>query len=1193
MKKLWKIGAAIAVLALLFIGCPEDDPPPKKKPADTPAYVTGITLSYASGTATGSTMPVGLNAGDVITFSAAVTGTPGTGSAAALDTTYSIAVTCDVANAITQVTNPNGSVTVTVANPVPGKGAINVTATSNGKKQDKTSATASWSGIKLDPDEVFELPNWVNSIKLYYEDGENKVETAPATVNQGTTWKFGATVAGEGDFNDTYTLTVAFNPEDVKNTVTGDAVKTVVIDPDYVGAMTVTATANGEDESGTALAPVTWNINVVLADMFGNPVWKFINTTTLRTGASLNPSTTTALPTPTDGAGVTDKRYIIFNNEPLATIDQNANIGVVGDGNTHPNCFRDVSVMYLDIPFSADLDNFKSYGIEARIRISKWRDSAPINGSEVGGDWGGVRQGVIMGMIQNPANFDFAFDGDNKMTRGAPHFVGWRTAASGQKRVYNRRTAGEYGSGAVNSNVAINIDIPNSNPTLQYMAQLDMAQYNSTEVEGQLKRNPGKKEGFYDQEYIYRITRFAAAQYLYQVISPQGTVLVSGNSTQSPSAILTGDSESLYLAFMVYGVEAEISDIKVYYDLEAGAPKLAWADPKVAGATTRPIVAQVVNITANPQEKFHGDEENDWSAPANEFPVGGVALTAEVLPLLALPRGVDWSVDTLDNGPVYFDEDAAWRKDAMSGKSVFTATPKAGGVNGTFKFYLQDPSEIVTPTGVEITTQGGNLRFGHTLTLEAEVKGATGVTQAVEWSVFAADGTSTTTDAWLIKPDVLTGAFLTTDATVKVVATVVGFPAVKSDPLEVTIKAFDKDALPLVWTFGADAVINGWVKEGEQGSPNTGVGKYPGGLTMTPPSGNVNWRPGQSTAIGFSGCLQPSTTEAFVAEIINLGIPVRVSMVRANTGDNWSALNRNSKITIGTTVDESAFGLGPNAGYSALEVPSDAPQNVKDFKGTNVEFATHSAIGTGAIKLELTGGSARIWEIVISDPDAEPFETTIWEWKAGDAGDWPVGATAANASVEKVNDMPIVKGSGNNSLSIEDGTGYLVLTAGRFTVGLNNTATNNASANVPHLTGGQINLTTGHKVKITVKYESFTFTGNGGFFIYLNNTNASGNNGSPVYHPAASAVFSGVGTNAGGSGDCILVRAQTPKADTVEGPNGDTITVTFDPKNVALWANADSSLVLQDVLRTSYFQFRQESSGVIKISQIKIEYLVE
>jgi hypothetical protein len=715
---------------------------------------------------------------------------------------------------------------------------------------------------------------------------------------------------GDGsNFNTNYTLTIGGDTDVVDGDITddtsrGEGGKKVTFKNDSTISekhITVTATA-----AGKADATVTWTIwvdvNAIVSTGpdFENAQWVIKNTVVDR-GRAIDADTTTALE-------VKNGRYEVFNNEPGATIDAQPVLG--------GNAFRDVTIMYLNVPIPADSEGFTPFGIQARIRVTGHRTTPPVFGATNDESWGSGRQALVMGYINDPTASDFGQTFESAEAEAAtttpdkaPFFHGFRILSSGQHRFYGRRPGtGGYGSAQLTptpSSNDVNEDIPGT--TTKYQAQLEMHDY----VNGSLVLNTQKKEGFMDQEYVVKVVRSGTSMHYFEVYDSSGENMLfschpSGGSNY-PGIEMTGVSN--YLAFLVYGVKAEISDIKVFYD-----DQQVWEDSAVKDATPLPKTAKRVDITVNNGTKVQlaGDTENDYSIAGDKFPSDGVPIAAEVVPLTlpAASKVVDWTVT--GSGSLIFSGGAIWQDTpVVYGKNTVTATARGSSVSSTVKFWAKDPADIVDPGTVTINTPSKtSLNDGEKLTLTATV-GPVGAEQEVTWSITMSDGTSPVDKkVAFIQPK--TGelrAFTAKDAavTINVYATAAG-TTIKSAAQTMTINK--STGVYRVWRFGAGSLTYDEGAEGDvigAGTPwvDSGSGNVnnknltlPGGLTLTADStAGARWDSTQAWPAAWNGGLPNASDNKGVYnpnwggetnpffEIMDFGLPVKVTVVWSHTGN--------------------------------------------------------------------------------------------------------------------------------------------------------------------------------------------------------------------------------------------------------------------------------------------------------------------
>jgi len=1117
MKRFLTFGVVMMTLLVLVLsGCSDPSPSPTGT-----AEITDISLSvFREGLEPSSEKPVSMEKGAVRIFTAVVTGTGD------FNTAYTIAVTGDGVTAVDYEDIP-GAKKVTATGD---SGSFTVTATATGD----SSKTASWT---IDLVEETEAVITAIALKAGAPD-QTPSATKPLDMENGAVLVFSAVVSGTGEFDLTYTITV--EAEDDLVTVVDNENGTVTVTAIAgAGEFTVTATAAG-DETITDV----WTIELVAVGAgtpppdFTNPQWKLLNTAIDR-GVSLNASTTKTVP-----IANADKRYVIFNNEPGALIDQDASLAAPG-AVTPYNHFKDVTIMYLDVPFVANITSYKPIVFEARVRISKWRDTANIWGSQSGQQWASVRQGVIMGMIEDPEGIDVKFDNDGLATNGAnaPAFVGQRIAAGGQHRGYVRRATGEYGSQTMTPGTAdVQTNLPGS--TTSYHGALGANDY----VDATMNHST-KVEGFADQEYIYRVMRTGATIYSFEVYNRIGDTLLfsypltGSNASSHPKVVGT---DPVYLAFLVYGVEAEISDVKVYYNNE-----VAWVDSAVAGATPMTPSAKWVSVTAASPQKFPGDTENDYSCLVDNFPALGVTLSATVYPATLNPSTVTWTVT--DGDCVEVDEGTVTKVSGKSGYATVTATPVAGGNAGTFKFYLMDAASAADPEGVTINTPVLSvLNYGNNT--KDKVKLSAAVTpgsalQNVTWAITSGG------DAATIDPDtgVLKAKKVSADTDVTVTAAATANSAIVSTAVTITVK---KDEGLRQWTFGA-GTLGTWADNDSTANATPVV--LDGGLTINPLSAAIGrWAPNRvpgTAALSalYTGCFQPTGANTFgeinlVGEGLSSagGDGVKVTIVWTHTGDSnpmsgdeiqirnlWMKFDTEADI-INDIKAHQNWNNGANEGW----VVANAYFEVVGA-GDKVTFGANSTMRLYAVIVEPS-------DYVPPDPPDPPEPTSYYEWNIGDGPNDGIFTLAGSP-----NETATVNGKSWTRLSGTlpvDTTGISMPSSGggRFVIG---SASTTATSSTVTDDAGEFDFST--KKTVTITYTDGAGAGN--FQIYVNN-NTTGQANSVL--GGTSRIYSASVTTSG------------------------TITATIDPTTLSDHAS----------LAKAFLCIRTESGITsMKITSIKIE----
>ena len=851
----------------------------------------------------------------------------------------------------------------------------------------------------------------VTSIALRIQTGSNPAaSTNPTFLRVGDVRTFSAVVTGNAYLTDkTYDLdfarTDAGNESALAALITIDAVtsgdtdsKKVTVNSDGItGKFKVTAKSKADPN----FTPASWEIEVreeAPAIDFPNSEWKIKNTVDDRTGVTRNASTTTSVTAATVNG---KKRYVVFNNEPGAQIDQDASLAVTGGS---PNSFRDVTIVYNSQPIYPDSTAFKTFGIQARVKVTKLRDSGSQSPTV---NWDVGREGVVIGMITDPEAIDLSFDATGLAENGenAPAFFGLRRLIGGRHRTYMKtNNPSQYSSVQISADAGETNEIVTGTQT--YAGQFEQNSYENTHPYGTF--DPAKIAGFAEQEYVFKVMRSGLGTYRVEIYDPTGTTLLLSKANVIHStgihADMTGDTP-MYLGFLVYGVEAEFSEITIFYD-----GNQSWTDPAVSGTGAEPEDAKAlrVAIASTATHKMEGDEENDYSCLGAEFT--GITLTPSVLPFDITNRAVNWSMtgtsvefDT-PNATTYAIDVA--RNAQNFGTSVLTATPAAGGNAGTYQIYLHNPDDVVIPSTVTIHTPviSPTVYLGETVQFHATV-GAVGAPQAVKWSVDNTTIASIDEDTGLL--EIIQDVASPTSITVTV--TPDGYPAVTDT------KAVNVIPKPLyfsrTWTFGdpeaelagvpiglitdAKALLEAQGWENKSADPrNTTDIDLGNGLKLNGSTGNgnangINWNPGQDTirtltnSLGLparKGVLQPTSSatnagwgEIDVSSLLNGGPNsyYRVSVIYTNTGDN-----RNNTRYLWIEFE--------NEGGRATN-----PVNMYEGNGasaTSMDDVTWSHIGKGKAKFGSAEGALRIVEVRVDE-----LQSKVWAF--GSAVHNPSGAT--------------------------------------------------------------------------------------------------------------------------------------------------------------------------------------------------------
>jgi len=331
----------------------------------------------------------------------------------------------------------------------------------------------------------------------------------------------------------------------------------------------------------------------------------------------------------------------------------------------------------------------------------------------------------------------------------------------------------------------------------------------------------------------------------------------------------------------------------------------------------------------------------------DEFPSGGLPITYDVVPWTITSRNAEVTV-TSGTDVLEYDEGALYRKGNASGYATVTAVPEAGGTNGTFTLWLRDPAVAVQPNRVTITAPASTFLGKDESVILTAVVGPGGAPQDVTWEVFAEDGISPTTVASIEASGKLTAGAAAADTVVKVIATAAG-TSVKSAALSLTIRQ-ESNTIQRTWRFGANT-LNPWPSDDSTSTTSADL-PLAGGLTLTATqiSAGIRWNPtrspGGSGLPGYTGVYQPNGAGTF-GEIIDLGVPVTVTIIWTHTGGSPATPERYLWIKIGEEITTNTIGTAGNLADTAT-----------------VASATFTASGTGAVSFG-ANGSLRIYAVMI------------------------------------------------------------------------------------------------------------------------------------------------------------------------------------------------------------------------------------
>ena len=1018
MRKLWKLGVALAVLAFVFAGCPTDEPEETKK--KDPEGATGISLRVANSAAgTPSTaQPGSLRVGNTLYFSAAVQGT-GT-----FDATYTITVTPASPDMVTigDIADPVGKSVEAIAGP----GSFQVTATGTQKRINGTDNTASWTVTIPDP---------------------------------------------------------------------------TVVD-------------------------------------FSTAGWKVLNLSSVP-----NAQTTTEL------KANADKRYVIFNNEANAMIDNGA--ALVASGQTaHQTYMRGSTIAYIDQPIVADLEDFKAYGIEARVRITGDRDTNPVFSN---------RSNVVLGAFTDPTEIgtlEFssgAWEAVLNNPEKAPSFVGLRKQSNADTRAYLTRLENSatrnYGGITANPNSgSASPTIPGT--TTAWNSQVAAA------------TGPTKIEHFREQEFVYRIMRNAVGAWVMYIMDVQANLIywfnigTSGTNETHPDLI---GNKPLYLGIIVTGVEAEFSDIKVYYDLDpsadlsafGGALTPAWVDPAVANATPYVQSAIRIDIIPSAASTIPGNTA-DYSILANDFPPAGISLSATVIPRTmsqavtwALASGTSVSVQNqLGNGMVT-------RNGTNLGLSTVTATANqgSGGQIGSFTFDLVGATTNVDSVAIAGSGQTQFTAVGENYTYIAEITPPTTPTN-LTWKVSTSSASpdSATSLATISAGGELTVVSLPATDTKLYVYVTTTVDSKTSSPLEITVKAAGGGPVPpQIWRsdIGLEQTPNSTTIAGV-GAAATLTIKGSGQLssansqwnfvylkataddfTMTVKVNEVTWNGSANTGrIGIMAIPQAGTTQNPQTGSLS-GVPegnLLASQSVSQRGDNsYGCAAR----PVGAAVDWDAMASSVGSPYMRLRKVGTTyyaafspdgttwtdrtTRHVIDMSDSYIGLFVGNSQNSGATRTDTTAVFSE-WRFIsgtgmgADTVTASQLDPVDFAWLTSDAPGpggpyylWEAGTavTFANATTAVlVGDKHWIHKSGPIGTALNVTTAGIELggTSGmRLIIGASD-GTDSTASTAPE---GQFDFST--KRKVTIEYTGAEDLG-GNFMFYINNNTTSQGN-SPLGNP--------------------------------------------------------------------------------------------
>ena len=925
-----------------------------KKPVNPvePA-INGITLYISSEKHVSITQPESLNAGTFYTFWAAVDGTNGrsaNGAVKKFNSAYKMEVNATFDGVTRQALVDGMGAQVSIQTGT--SGTLQIIATSN---SDPT-YNIFWSvdifvegssGISFHAPVNNVTPPAVNpraqqiiivpgaivkEIKMFAVEYNNGLHAGTFskldTVNVGQSFIFTAKVEVEGEIGNSYEIIVSSSTMVEGSSYYYYNSYDKLITFKNVGTVIITARSVGNNSIYES-----WRINVTFG--FSGGRWEIRNT-----AYNLDPQTTKNLV-------AANGRYTIFNNEPYAEI-----------GNSS---FQDVTIMYFNKPFRSNPNNWTPFGIEARIRISGYRDK------ELSGDgvstWLNSLQAVAMvAIIQNPEyiqNDDYLY------------FVGPRMTASGSMRSFLRR-GNDTGIGSVQFGDANFKDYKGmlASELKKYIGDTSSGDqwYDKTRRE-----KIEKKYGFSDQEFTYRLTRTDEKNYRVSVWASDGTPIIEESDVIGSNLIdehLIDADQDVYFAFLVYGVKAEISNIKLFHGEEE------WEDTAVRGAFAIPDKPRRVDFTHNDNnynyKKLYGYDNYDYAVAANEFPINGLTLTPQVVPL-NLSQDVTLSIVDGESILKLSDNDNTLYIGTGYGAVTVKATPKAGVVvpapgaipdsdYSVFKLYIAASADTVAVTDVTINTPSYVLNAGASVNLSASVY-PNDAPKYVTWTVWGdVQGTLGTGLASITQT---TGVLKAnspgpeSDTYVYVIATsnngADGTP-VKSEALMITIKAAGDIfvTIPWEWTFGSKLGSYGFVTHNsdDENTVKKTDASYENGMTITALNiagagqTGMRWTPTRNSGSStWTGCIQPESADrlaegATFLQIENVQGPFKITLNYTGTGG------------------------GQTDRYPQLYINGTKVKNFENTNGTAETTDTYYYEGNDKVLIELgSNNNIRLYEV--------------------------------------------------------------------------------------------------------------------------------------------------------------------------------------------------------------------------------------
>jgi len=995
MKKLISCITVLTAILLVFAGCSNGSTTPAGG-GKTDPKIRSIALNLANASGVQATQrPDVLPVGATVNLSAAIDGTDGTNGGEQYSRKYTISLTKGSSSAVLLTGATKGDHDPALAN-------VNLIDETNGGKllvvtgqagdQITVSVAVSPANASVEPDTwSFVIGNssvtvgndvdlndpdlkpegTVTGISLRY----NGSVTIPTTLAQGATGTVSAVVTGNGEGIDkTYSLIL----DDASGEVTlVDGTLTINADATVGGTFKITATTNETVKTllGTAMKD---EVTITITSGSSGP------------GGPIDPPDFTGAQwvvwntNPTPEAGTTTVMPTAVNNRyTLKNVETNANIDGVN--------FAGATFVYLNVPLQGGPEaNWTKYGFEARVRLTG-AGPGTLN----------VGKSVIAGIFRKPDEAVAAYQAaveagytastDPHLGRFVPSAIGQRRSSQGQYRIFSSRS---NGYGGYEWPAATSPIVPGT--TGNYRTQFSILDWLPAGFGGQSNwATKTKMEAFADQEYVYRIDRTEMTTYVAQMLSADkttdigGTAFASGGWTTTagnePSGYHVDADNPVYVGFILSGVEAEVSNITVYWNDE-----VLWEDAAVKGSALD-YGPNRVYITASNAGEGTAPAGYDYLTYAATF--SGVSLSGVITPAsLGLDPEADitWSIKAGSKDLVTlasFQGNAVLSKNAVAtdafGDVTIVATPQYKGSPypsgaAEFKILFEEPADA---TGVTVKTLSGfdsgvivagdgTTGSGLSVDLVATVappKAPQNVTWTIgdtntgtggsTYATIATNGTIATVTA---NDDVLVS-----QQTVYVVATASTGTNIASTAFEITVLPNWTPTATTTFTF-ADSAGNGAVADATAIAAFAAAGwtSTSADTTYATPAvlvkdsitlsifaqttagvlANVRWNGTQGGPTGYRGCIQttnPGPTNSLFT-ITGLNGPFRITVVYAGAGNTpTTPADRRAEIRLG---DYKVTSPGVDPGASSTSTRVDATLMELNSAATN-QTAYVDAVG--------------------------------------------------------------------------------------------------------------------------------------------------------------------------------------------------------------------------------------------------------